>query len=151
MEYTVEQVERGEVPTAVVQGQVPVAGIGEFLGSAFGEVIEVLERQGLTPVGPPFGIYSPPGPAGFEVLAGFPCSGVVTPSGRVRPATLPAGEVLRVLHRGAYSDVAAAYQAIEAYQSEHDLTSAGPPWETYLDEPGVEAPRTVVEWPVRPT
>ena len=149
MEYQIERVERLEQPTAVVLGQVPEVGIAEFLGGVFGEVIGALSAQGLAPAGAPFGIYSPPSKEGFRIEAGFPCSGPVAPTGRVAPSTLPAGEVLRVTHRGPYQDVAAAYQAMEAFMVEHGLVPAGPPWESYLDDPEVEVPRTVVEWPVR--
>ena len=150
MQYEIEQVQLVEQPAAVVRGQVPTEQVAGFLGEAFGEVMSALGTQGLAPVGPPFGLYSPPGDDGFELVAGFPASGPVTATGQVVDWVMPGGAAVQTVHVGAYEDVAAAYHAIEAYLPEHGLAPAGPPWESYLDEPGVAEPRTIVTWPVRP-
>ena len=150
MQDTIEQVQLAEQHAAVVRGRVPTEQISDFLAGAFGEVIGALSAQGLAPVGPPFGLYSPPSEEGFEVAAGFPASGPVTTAGRVGDLLMPGGLAVQVMHVGAYADVAAAYQAIEAYLPEHGLVPVGPPWESYLDEPEVAEPRTLVTWPVRP-
>ena len=149
MEYTIEQVQLAEQHAAVVRGRVPTEQIAGFLGEAFGEVMGALGAQALTPAGPPFGLYSPPSDDGFEVLAGFPASGTVVATGRVVDWVMPGGAAVQTMHVGAYEDVVAAYQAIEAYLPEHGLVPAGPPWESYLDEPEVAEPRTIVTWPVR--
>ena len=149
MEYVIEQVELPEQQAAVVMGRSPVEGIAEFLAGAFTEVMTVLPAQQLTPVGPPFALYDPADSPVFGVVGGFPCDGSVSPVGRVASYALPAGPALQTIHVGPYEDVAAAYHAIEAYLAEHGLTPAGPPWESYLDEPGVAEPRTIVTWPVR--
>ncbi len=60
--------------------------MAECLGVAFGVVMRALSAQGLTPVGAPFAVYSPLGPDGFQVLAGFPVNGAVAPTGRVVPS-----------------------------------------------------------------
>ncbi|WP_165372700.1 GyrI-like domain-containing protein [Pengzhenrongella frigida] len=149
MDYRVERVALEEQPTAVVRAVVPEAGIAEFLGGVFGEVIEVIGAQGLHPAGPPFGCYVPT-PDGFQVEPGFPATGPVEPSGRVLPATLPAGPAIVVLHTGPYSAVAAAYEAAQAWLVDHDGEATAPPWETYLDGPEVAEPRTLVYVPCRP-
>ena len=150
MEYMVEQVELVEQQAGVVAGQVQVEQMAEFLGGAFGEVLGALSAQGMTVVGHPFAVYSPPGPDGFQVMAGFPASGAVAPTGRVVPFVLPGGPGLRVLHVGAYDQVVGAYHALEAYMAQHALAPSGPPSESYLDGPEVAEPRTLVVWPVRP-
>lgn len=150
MTYEVEQVELIEQPAAVVSAQVAMSQIAEFLGGAFGEVIAVLSAQGIEPAGAPFALYSPPSEEGFAIRAGFPTSAPVTAAGRVEPLTLPGGPGLRVMHVGSYDAVAGAYRAIEEYMDANSLGPADAPRESYLDEPGVEQPRTVVEWPVRP-
>ena len=88
---------------------------------------------------------------GVDIIeAGFPIASEVRPMGRVELAMLPGGPTLTVLHTGAYDQVAAAYQAAEAWLAEHDWEPTGAAWEAYLDGPEVPEPRTVVHVPARP-
>lgn len=149
MEYHVERVDLEEQPTAVVRGRMSVEGIAEFLGGAFGEVMQALGAQGIQPAGMPFACYVRV-PEGFEVEAGFPASAPVSPVGRVVPSTLPGGPTVLVLHKGPYDAVAAAYAAAEAWLAEHQWAMSGVPWEAYMDGPEVAEPRTIVHVPCRP-
>jgi effector-binding domain-containing protein len=63
---------------------------------------------------------------------------------------LPGGRAARVLYRGPYDGVAEAYEAGEKWLADHRYTPSGLPWESYLDEPDVADPRTVVHLPYRP-
>ncbi len=146
MTYDTELVELDPQPAAVVRASLTAAEIPEFLASAFGEVAEALAGQGLEPAGPPFGRYVPAGD-GLDVEAGFPATGEVRPTGRVEPCELPGGPAARVLHRGAWSDLPAAYHAALDWAEAHNYVPAAPPWESYLDGPEVQQPRTVVLLP----
>ena len=126
MECHVERVELEQQPTAVVRGLVPEAGVAEFLGGVFGEVMRVIGAQGLHPDGMPFGCYVPT-PDGLQVEAGFPTSAPVEPAGRVVPSSLPVGAAIQVLHQGPYSAVAAAYRATEAWLVDNNWEANGPP------------------------
>ena len=149
MEYTIEQVQLDELDAAVVPGRMAVADIAEFIGGAFAEVVGVLQAQGVEITGMPFGLYSPPDDGVFDLLAGFPCAGPVTPAGRVVPHRLPRGPALQTMHVGDYAEVTGAYHALEEHMSGQGLAPAGAPWESYFDEPDVAEPRTLVTWPVR--
>jgi effector-binding domain-containing protein len=144
----IELVELAPQPTAVVRGEVPAAGLPAFLGAAFGEVMQALSAQGLGPVGPPIGRYVPTA-QGFIVEAGFPTTAAVTPVGRVVPIELPGGPAARLLHRGDYSTIAPAYDAVRAWLEAEGYVPAGEPWEAYLDGPDVAEPRTFVYQPCR--
>lgn len=150
MQYEIEQVQLDEQDAAVVAGRMAEAEIGPFLAAAYGEVMGVLQAQRLPVTGPPFGLYSPPDDGVFDLLSGFPCAGPVAPAGRVVPHRLPGGSALQTMHIGSYSDVGGAYQALQSHMAAQGLTSAGAPWESYLDGPEVAEPRTLVTWPVRP-
>ena len=149
MTYHVDRITLEPQPAAVVAGSVAHDGIAEFLGGAFGEVMAALGAQGLFPAGPPFARYVMTDD-GWDIEAGFPCSGEVSSTGRVHAITLPGGPALAVLHQGPYEDVANAYHAAEEWMAENDWTPTGTPWEAYLDEPDVEQPRTIVHLPARP-
>ena len=133
-------------PTAVVRGRVVVDDLPGFLGEAYGEVMRVLGEQGRSPAGPPFGRYQRDD-GGFEVVAGFPTAGTVRPTDRVEADTLPGGLTARLLYRGDYAGIGAAYEAVEAWLAERGYLPSGLPWESYLDGPEVAEPRTVLQVP----
>jgi hypothetical protein len=146
--YQVELVELQSQPTVFVRGHVETAGIPGFLGTAFGEVMQLLDDQHLTPAGPPFARFRPV--AGeFDVEVGFPSAGSVRPAGRVEAGELPGGSAASVLHRGDYGAVGAAYEFATEWLDTNGYVTAGEPWESYLDGPEVAEPRTLVRFPCR--
>ncbi len=149
MEYHVDRMEQDHQHTAVVRATTGVEGIAAFLGEAFGEIMGQVQAQHAVVTGPPFARYTML-QDGFVVEAGFPVAEPITAAGRVIPAELPAGLAVVVLHRGPYQAVAAAYDAAQAWVTEHDWEVTGDPWEAYLDDPEVPEPRTVVHLPARP-
>ena len=148
MEYHVEVVENHEQRAAVVRGRVAHDGIPEFLGRAFGEALAAAGGEGGV-AGPPFARYDVV-PEGFDIEAGFPVSGGVAAGGGVEETTLPGGAAATTMHVGPYEELAGAYRALEAWLGDNGRVPAGRPWESYLDDPDVAAPRTVVTWPCRP-
>ena len=145
----VERVALDAQPTAVVRGRVAVHELPEFLGVAFHGAMAAMSEQGLAPTGPPFARYRPDGDA-FDVVAGFPTTGVIVPAGRVQPDELPGGPAAQVLYRGAYGGLGEAYAAAERWLSEQGYAPTGEPWESYLDGPDVAEPRTLVHQPYGP-
>ncbi len=146
MNYTVSSADLPEQHAAVVRGQVSHDGIGEFLGTAFGEAIAALQTQGIEVSGAPFARYRMTA-EGWDIEAGFPTAAPVTTDGTVHPSSLPGGHAARVIHTGAYSEVAGAYEAGERWIAENGFRPSGVPWESYLDEPSVPEPRTAVFLP----
>lgn len=61
--------------------------------------------------------------------------------------TLPGGLTARLLYRGNYAGIGAAYDAAEAWLVEHGYVPSGLPWESYLDGPERGQPRTVLQVP----
>src|SRR6476659_3892422 len=62
---------------------------------------------------------------GVELLQPCPLTG------RVVASTLPAGRVAMTTHRGAYSGLGSAHDAVVAWCREQGLPLAGPRWEVY--------------------
>jgi effector-binding domain-containing protein len=145
----VELVSLRPQPTAVVRAHVPMDGIPEFLGSAFAEVLQVLDEQDLAPAGPPFGRWEPRA-NGFDAEAGFPSTGGVSPAGRVRPQMLPEGLAASAVHHGDYAAVGETYGLLERWLAENGYVVTGQPWECYLDDPDTPEPRTQVYLPCAP-
>ncbi|MGZ4588023.1 MAG: GyrI-like domain-containing protein [Mycobacteriaceae bacterium] len=149
MSYEVTLVDLPEQPAAVIRGHVGHDGIGEFLGPAFGEVMGLLQRQGLQPSGAPFGRYRPAANEEWDIEAGFPASGTPSAEGRVEQSSLPGGRAARTMHVGDYSAIGPAYAAVAGWLSKNGYVPAGEPWECYLDGPEVTKPRTEVFFPCR--
>ena len=143
MRYEMQFVDLQAQHTAVVRGHVAQVDIAEFLGSAFAEIINVLDDQELHPTGAPFGRYRPTDD-GFDIEVGFPCSDVVKPAKRVEASELPAGRMGMTLHVGPYDEVGEAYDALVAWLVDEGCVAVGQPWESYLDGPEVAEPRTEV-------
>jgi effector-binding domain-containing protein len=154
MRYEMQFVDLQSQHAAVVRAHVTLDEMPEFLGGAFGEVIRVLDQQGLHPTGAPFGRYGlpdgTPEGAAFDAEVGFPCNDVVKPEGRVEACELPGGRVVRTMHVGPYGDVGAAYEAAMAWMTDEGYVLEGAPWECYLDGPEVAEPRTEVFIPCTP-
>ena len=147
--YDISLVTLHEQPAAVVRAHVTADQIASFVGGAFGEVAQVAARRGTQVTGTPFARYHLTA-EGFDIEAGFPVGAAVT-EGRVETTTLPGGRAVRILHRGSYAEVGAAYEAGREWMAEHGYEPASDPWETYLDEPDVAEPRTEVLMPCQRT
>ncbi|GAA1004987.1 hypothetical protein Aple_035660 [Acrocarpospora pleiomorpha] len=52
-------------------------------------------------------------------------------TGRVVPSTLPAGRAATTVHRGPYTGLASAHQAVLTWCTTQDLQPLGPRWEIY--------------------
>ena len=114
MTEAVELVDLHAQFTAVVTGHVTLDAIAGFLGSAFGEVMAVLDEQGRAPAGPPFGRWQPRA-EGFDAEAGFPTVGPISPAGRVQPQMLPGGLAATAIHRGDYAGIGATYGVLDEW------------------------------------
>ncbi|PFG38290.1 effector-binding domain-containing protein [Georgenia soli] len=150
MDPATELVELPVQRVAVVCARLTTQEIPGFIGPAFGEIIGALGRQGLAPAGPPFGRYRSLDDGSFDVEAGFPCSGRVTPEGRVEPGELPGGLVARTRYVGPYEGIAEAYGAATSWLAQAGYRVRETPWECYLDGPEVAQPRTEVFMPCAP-
>lgn len=138
--------------TAVIREQVPMAELANFFSHAFADIMAALQKQGVQPVGPPFGkYYGRPG-AEVDVEAGFPVSGVINPAGNVVPGDLPGGRIVEATHVGPFDTLANTYADVESFFAEHKLKPSEVMWENYLAAPeseqSPEGARTQICWPV---
>ncbi|WP_341926629.1 GyrI-like domain-containing protein [Nocardioides psychrotolerans] len=141
-----------EQPTAGVRASVPMSELTEFFGRAFQETMTVLESQGVTPVGPPFGrYYGAPG-AVIDVEAGFPVATAVVAADTVVPGCLPEGKAVEAIHVGAYDTLESTYAEMESSGADRGISLGATMWETYLsnpeDEPEPATWRTRITWPI---
>lgn len=143
-----EVIETVPRPTAVVRADVPLAELPGFFSRAFHAVFQVLERQGVAPAGPPFGLYASPPRDTVLVEAGVPVSAEISAEGEVVPSRLPGGRAASTVHVGPYDTVEQSYAVLGRWISEQGLSHRpGPMWEAYLTDP--EAEPDPAKWQTR--
>jgi effector-binding domain-containing protein len=145
---TPEIVDLPERHAAVIGIDGRVDELPRLMGEAFGLTAQAIGESGAVIAGPPFARYHGFGER-IQAEVGFPFSGKLVPSDRVRETTLPGGRLVTTTHVGPYEELAQAWDRAAAWMREHALTTTSAPWECYLtgpDEPG--PPITEIYWPL---
>ncbi|NTV38769.1 MAG: GyrI-like domain-containing protein [Demequinaceae bacterium] len=127
-----------------------LADIGQAVGEAFGGAMGAVAGAGATPAGIPYVVYHDmiDEQTEGEIEACIP----VAPGAAEGVAVdAPAAEVVATLHRGPYTDIGLAYEALTAWLAEQGRESVGPPREVYLNDPADTAPEellTEIQFPL---
>jgi effector-binding domain-containing protein len=152
MSYEIDTRDVPEQPVISIREHTAMASIGEFLGSAFGELYGHAGRTGVITSGPPFVIYHAFDPVEVDAEVCIPVIGTAEPAGRITARVLPASTVAHTIHVGAYDRLGVAYEAVQTWITQQGLEAAGPYRERYLTGPEVpqELHRTEIELPVTP-
>jgi effector-binding domain-containing protein len=142
-----------ETMTAVIHGVAPMGEIADFFDRSFSELASVLEGQDIAPTGPAFARYDGPPGETADLEVGFPVHEAVTPEGAVRPSSLPAGRVARLLHAGGYDQLGESWGRLGAWIADQGLTPGAELWEVYVTEPNPDMDpadlRTELFWAVQ--
>jgi AraC family transcriptional regulator len=140
----------GPVPVDIVVKDLPVvyalimrrtigrdeiaAALSEILPAVFGYA----QRHGLALTGPPFTRYPQVGMGSIVIEGGVPVAALPAgePGDGIETLTIPAGPAAVTVHYGPYDRLPDTYGAVDAWIREQGHAVAGPPWETYLTDPG---------------
>jgi AraC family transcriptional regulator len=98
------------------------------------------------------------GPGLWTIEAAMPVSAPVSAQelgdAEIQAGTLPAGPVAFAVHSGSYQTLLQTHAAIEEWIRGQAYEVAGPPWESYVTDPGKHPDptewKTEVFWPLRP-
>jgi effector-binding domain-containing protein len=138
--------------TAVIRGNVPVAGLRDFYDAAFRALPQVLAAQGLSMVSPAFALYHGIPGETFDLEVGFVTDRPVQAVGGVAAGSLPGGPVGRLTHLGPFDDLAASWVRLHDWIRDQGLTPLPHRWETYVTRPTPAVDphdlRTELTWPV---
>jgi effector-binding domain-containing protein len=133
MTWEIEVVDVPERLTAAVAVSTTWPELPKEAGAAFDDVWALLrstEGEGLRTDGHNAILYKdgqPNAEVGVLVTRAF------EPSGRVVPSILPAGRVVRTIHRGDYDGLAGAHEAVRAWCDDNDTPVTGVRYEIYGD------------------
>lgn len=143
MPPTISIATRAPQPVLAMTRTVPADGLQAAMAECLPAVFVHCQSQGIQLAGPPFTRYLDMSRGSFTIFAGMP---VVAGegAGEIEAGELPGGEVAVAIHVGPYDTLSETYAAIEAWVKEQGRTPSGPPWESYLTDPG-EVPNPA-EW-----
>lgn len=137
-------VERREASrTASVRVVCAPEKLRETLAAILPEVMLAVQRERLTPTGAPFTLYHSFG-AEIDLEAGIPVAETFEPKGRVRPSSLPGGDVATGFHVGPYQELPRTHEALARWLERKGLRAEGGAWEVYWTDPGLE--RDPAKW-----
>lgn len=128
----------------------------EELGAAFMECVPKVHDYAHEAVGgeagPPFGRYFDYAQESIDVEIGIPVGAPVTASGDVTPSEIPGGRHAVTVHVGPYDKLPQTYDALFKWVAENGHEVGGPPFESYIEDPGstpMEKVRTEVLIPLK--
>lgn len=153
MPYDVQITEAAPQLVAATTVHTSLSRIGDDIGAGFGSLMMALGREGLAPSGAPLIVYpdviDEETDGDLEICV--PVSAPISGDGDVYSRELEGGSMATTLHHGPYNQIGPAYHTLTGWISEHGHDIAGPPRETYLNDPQMVSPEellTRVEFPI---
>lgn len=155
MPYEVEIREEAAKQVAAIKIHTSLSRIATDIASGFGSLMQALAQEGVTPSDAPSIVYhnviDEETEGDLEICA--PVSSPFSSDSDVYGRELEGGTMATTIHRGPYEEISPAYHTLTGWISEHGHEIAGPPRETYLNDPQVTAPEdllTRVDFPINP-
>jgi effector-binding domain-containing protein len=153
MAYSITKKELTPQPVLIVRRRVKRSDIAATIAEALPPIFMYAQQNGIALAGLPFTRYVDMGPGLITMEPGMRVSSANSSGGgEIVADTLPGGPVATTVHAGPYDKLSDAYAAIEEWMGKEGLVPAGPPWESYLNDPS-DFPdpmdwKTEVCWPV---
>ena len=153
MPYEVSITKVAPQPIAAVKLQTSLKQIANSIQTGFGKLMQGLGRSGVTASGAPFIVYhdviDEETDGHIEICV--PVAAALAPDPDVYGRELEGGEMATTVHHGPYQQIGPAYHTITSWIAENGYEIAGPPRETYLNDPrqvAAEELLTRVEYPI---
>lgn len=124
-----------------IRGTVPSTDkISAKLGEMYGKLMGYLKKNEVEPAGMPLAVWHEFAPEKnkIDMEAALPVSKELKGEGEIKFGKTYEGKVASVIHWGSYESSEATYKAIEKWMKDNKKTAAGPPWEVYITDPGME-------------
>jgi effector-binding domain-containing protein len=130
-----------EQPIVYVSGSTSWDDAFDSIVDSFKKVYAFLEKEKITPIGPPMTIYTSTDDKGFQFRAAVPVAEApASLPGGIAAAKSPAGKALKYVHRGTYDSLDATYEVITNQLDEKGLEAQDVFVETYLSDPRTTTP-----------
>lgn len=134
MNYQPELKEQKAQPALTIRGRIKMEDMCRFFGQSYEALIAYLSEMGEVPAGPGFAIYYNNDMNDLDIEVGFITARALNGKDSIQSTEIPAGKQVTCFHRGAYGNVAPAYEASMAFMAKEGLTMKGPSYEFYLND-----------------
>jgi AraC family transcriptional regulator len=144
---------QSEQPMLYIRRRIPLNRLQQTMGECFGALYGYGQKAGLPIAGQPIARYASTGAGLWTVDFIMPLSAPADANGEMEPGVLASGPVAFAVHHGPYDRLSDTYAAIETWAERNGYGAGGPPWESYVTDPG-QTPdpadwRTEVFWPLK--
>lgn len=155
MPYDVTVDKKPDSQVASLRVRTSLATVASAVQSGFGKLAKTVETEKATPTAPPFIVYHDVIDEETEgdIEMCIPIANPIETDGDIESKVMPGGPAAVTIHQGAYDELGPAYHALSTWISEHGHQFAGPPRETYLNDPrevAVSELLTELAWPIDP-
>ena len=120
---------------------------------AYHRIYDQLGEQGINPAGPARMVYHRMDDDSWTIECCVPVAGAGALPDDLARRSFPGGRVARTLHVGPYDELGMAYRELGVWVDKQGLSTANPPFDIYLNDPGqVDNPaklETELIWPVK--
>jgi AraC family transcriptional regulator len=136
MDYDIEVKDLPTQHAVAIRETATAKGLGPAMRQLYPVVWSFLEKRGVRPAGPSFGVYHSFSEEEVDFEAGFPVAEPVEGEGRIRAIELPATRAAVTVHVGPYTTISQAHDALDSWihgRGEEHTTDVR---EIYLVGPG---------------
>jgi len=143
-------------PILFIRRDTSPEALAGVLGECFGRLFSLGYSKGLPISGAPIARYVSMGPGAWTIEAAMPLAVAATgiADQEILAGELPAGPAAFAVHTGPYETLSQTHAAIAQWMRGEGCEPAGPPWESYVTDPGQQPDpaqwQTEVFWPLRP-
>jgi effector-binding domain-containing protein len=136
MEYDIEVRDLPGQHAVAIRDTAAAKGLGPAMRQLYPVVRAFLEKRGIEPAGPSFGLYHSFSEDEVDFEAGFPVASPVEGEGRVRAIEIPATRAAVAVHVGPYTTISRAHDALDAWVHDQGHDHTRDVLEVYLVGPG---------------
>ena len=137
-QYKIKYEEVESKPILSIGGTASMEEMPVVMPELFMKIGSYLGEKQIQPVGPPVTIWQSWSDTLSEMIVGFPVNKEVKGNDEFKVIDSYEGEVLSILHKGAYDEQHKTWQVLMENIEKMGLETAGAPWEVYITDPQTE-------------
>lgn len=131
----IEILQKAEQPTLFIRTHARVDELPVLIGESMGKLAAYLEGIGELLADVPYVGYHTSDMQNLDVEIGFPVARPLPGTEGIQAGSLPAGNVIFCMYRGAYGELGPVYDEMSRWIEEHQRKAAGVVYEHYYNGP----------------
>jgi len=124
-----------EQPTLSIRTRTKVEDLPVLIGESYGKMAVYLKELGEFPSDIPYVAYHNMDMQNLDVEIGFPVSEALPEKGEIQSGSIPEGNVVFCMYRGAYREMVSTYNEMANWIEENRLKPTGTVYECYYNGP----------------